>query len=142
MTRFAPLFVILLSVVSSTFSAQVFAHPNATDAWIRLLPPNVKTTSAYAEFSSDHAEKIIAIRSDIAERVEMHESSMENGMMSMRPLKTLSISSEEGLSLSPQGKHLMLIGLKRALKEGESIKLFFEFEEGGTLMYRFEVRKP
>jgi copper(I)-binding protein len=132
----------VLVVLLGTYSATLFAHPAVSDAWVRLLPPNVKTTSAYVNFASDHDDKIVAIRSEIAEKVEMHESSMENGMMTMRPLESLSISSEEGLSLQPQGKHLMLMGLKRALIEGESIKLFFEFEQSGTLMYRFEVRKP
>lgn len=134
--------MVCIALSLSFVSASLLAHPAVSDAWIRLLPPNVKTTAAYANFTSDHDDKIVAIRTDIAEQVEMHESSMADGMMTMRPLDGLSISADEGLSLQPQGKHLMLIGLKRALAEGESVKLFFDFEQGGTLMYRFEVRKP
>ena len=43
--------------------------------------------------------------------------------MRMRQVKTLEIAPGETVALKPGGLHLMLIGLKRPLQDGEEISL-------------------
>lgn len=123
-------------------SMQAFAHPSVDNAWIRLLPPNVTKTAAYAEIKTGHADKILAVKSDIAKTLEMHESTMSDGMMNMRPIETIDLVENQGATLSPQGKHIMLIDLVAPLQEGQIVPITFVLEESGEMTFEFEVRKP
>lgn len=129
---------LLLAVLASTAVAQ----PKIEDAWIRLMPPNVPTTAAYASISSDKADQLVSVSSEVAGKAEIHETSMENGMMNMRPIGSVYLEAGSVVELKPQGKHIMLIDLTRALKEGEQVNLELEFAESGKHSVSFTVRKP
>lgn len=129
--------VLGLSVFASTVYAEVKVH----DAWVRLLPPSVKTTAAYLTLNSTQLDRLIAVESPIAEKVEMHESVMENGMMSMSQITSVLLTENTDATLSPQGKHLMMIGLKRPLVKGESIELKLSFEKNDALIVNATVEQ-
>lgn len=129
---------LLLTMLAST----VFAQPKVDDAWIRLMPPNVTMTAAYASISSDTADQLVSVSSEIAGKAEIHETSMENGMMNMRPVESVDLGAGSVVELKPQGKHIMLIDLTRSLKEGEQVDLDLEFAESGKQSVSFTVRKP
>lgn len=129
---------LLMMLIASAVSAQ----PGLENAWIRMMPPNVHATAAYASISVEGADRLLSVRADIAEKAEIHETKMENGMMSMRPLVAIELDANALTELKPQGKHIMLIGLKRPLQEGEEVPLVLEFAEAGAQTYLFTVRKP
>lgn len=106
------------------------------------MPPNVPTTAAYASISSDKADQLVSVSSEVAGKAEIHETSMENGMMNMRPVGSVDLEAGSMVELKPQGKHIMLIDLTRALKEGEQVNLELEFAESGKHSVSFTVRKP
>jgi copper(I)-binding protein len=124
------------------FASTVLAQPKVSEAWIRLMPPNVTMTAAYATISSDSADMLVSVSSDIAGKAEIHETSMENGMMNMRPIEAVDIEVGSVVELKPQGKHIMLIDLTRSLEEGEQVDLELEFTESGKQSVSFTVRKP
>lgn len=69
-----------------------------------------------------------------AKSVSIHESTMTDGTMSMRPLKGgLTIPAGKTVELKPHSYHLMLEKLDGALKEGESIPLTMTFEGAETM---------
>lgn len=118
------------------------AQPKLENAWIRLMPPNATMTAAYAQITSDKMDRLLSVKTDIAGKAEIHETTMENGMMSMRPIESVGLEEAEMVELKPQGKHIMLIDLTRALKEGEEVPVVFEFAESGSKTYTFTVLKP
>lgn len=124
------------------YATSVLAEPNLEEAWIRLMPSNAHATAAYANISSEQADRLLSVETDIAEKAEIHETKMENGMMSMRPLDAIEIKADAVTVFEPQGKHIMLMGLKRPLEEGEEVVLALEFAESGIQTYTFTVRKP
>jgi len=126
----------------SLMSQWALAHVSAENAWVRLLPPNMTTTAAYVTLTPSHDDRLVGARSDIATRVEIHESTMADGVMSMRPLEGVDMKDSVAVQLKPQGVHLMLIGLKRPLKEGEMIGIELELEQTGVQKIPFTVRKP
>ena len=134
--RFVALF--LLSLLSQL----TLAHVSAENAWVRLLPPSMTTTAAYVTLTPSHDDRLVGARSDIATRVEIHESSMVDGVMNMRPLDGIDMKDSIAVQLKPQGIHLMLIGLTRPLKEGEMIGIELELEQTGVQKIPFTVRKP
>lgn len=118
------------------------AQPRLENAWIRMMPPNATMTAAYAQISTDKADRLLSVRTEIASKAEIHETKMENGMMSMRPIDVVDLPENAIAELKPQGKHIMLIGLSRVLKEGEEVPVVLEFAESGTQSYLFTVLKP
>jgi len=111
----------------------VVAEINISNAWLRLLPPMVKTSAAYMDIQSDQPDVLLSVYSEIAERVEIHESAMTNGMMSMSHLEKIVVPAGKKVALSSNGKHLMLIGLHKTLKEGDSYLFKLNFKHAGEL---------
>jgi periplasmic copper chaperone A len=68
-----------------------------------------------------------------AGRVEIHEMSMDGGVMKMRLVKDgLEIKPGETISLQPGAFHLMFIGLKSPLENGRQVKGTLVFQHAGT----------
>ena len=113
------------------------------DAWIRTPPPGAPTAAGYATIvnhgiSSDH---LTGASTRAAASAQLHQMSMAGGVMRMRPITTgVPIGASASLTLSPNGEHLMLIGLKSPLKAGMHVKVTFQFQRGGAVVGDFVVR--
>lgn len=132
---------ILLSA-SIFLSFPIQADVLVENAWLRLLPPVSKMTAAYMNLTSDREDRLVSISSDIAELVEIHQSKMEAGVMSMQEVKRLSLPKGETIELKPQSYHLMVMGLKEVLKEGEVYPFTLEFEHADKMTIDVLVRNP
>jgi len=104
--------------------------------YIRGLPPGQKTTAAFFSLTnkSDKTLKLERLYSDVAEKVELHETRNVGGTMQMRKLEQFSIKPQETVHFESGAKHLMLIGLKRNLKAGEQIDLSLCFDQACQLV--------
>jgi copper(I)-binding protein len=117
------------------------APPVAHDAWIREPPPNVATAAAYARIeSAGAADRLIGARSDVCDRVEIHTHVAQNGVIAMTEIEALAIPAGGAVTLIPGGDHLMLMGLRRALKAGDVVTFTLVFEQSGPVTVPFQVR--
>jgi len=92
---------------------------------------------------SDTPDRLLSARSDIAEVVELHQTTMEEGRMRMEMLKDgVTIPANDRLDFAPRGYHVMLIGLNRDLKLGESFEMTLKFEKAGEKSVESVVRHP
>lgn len=132
--------LLLLGGLLTAFSAN--AEIKVDDAWVRLLPPTVKTTAAYMRLNSDQADKLQSVTTDVADRVEMHNSSMEDGVMSMEQVKDISLPPNQDVELKPHGLHLMVMGLKQALQDGQEIEFTLHFKNAGDTQVNAKVKSP
>lgn len=109
--------------------------------WSRATP--VKVGGAYMTLrnNGEIADRLIKITSPIAEKAEIHETKIENGMAMMRPVAGIELKRRAAVQLKPGGLHVMLMGLQRPLKEGERIKLSLTFERAGTIDIEARVEK-
>jgi copper(I)-binding protein len=114
------------------------------DAWARETPPGVSTGAGYVTLINEGSanDRLIAARSGVSERVELHTHRMEGGMIMMRQVESIDVDAGGRTVLEPGGTHLMLIGLKQPLVAGQRFPLTLEFEKGGKLTSQFEVRRP
>lgn len=87
------------------------------------------------------ADRLIGVSSPAAERAEIHETRIEDGTATMRPAPGLEIKRRASVQLRPGGLHVMLIGLRRPLREGERITLALTFERAGTIEIEARVEK-
>jgi copper(I)-binding protein len=109
--------------------------------WARATPAGAPVAGGYMTLSNSGAEtdRLVGGSAEFAERVEIHEMSMANGMMTMRELaRGLEIRPGEKVELKPGSYHIMFMGLKRQLKEGERLNGSLVFERAGSLPVEFK----
>ena len=124
------LFLLCLSVVLPGCNEQgmIVEKPYAY-----ATAPSLKTGAAFLVIKNQtgKADRLTGAHSPIAERFEIHENKMdENGMMMMRPIDGIALPPGEQAVLEPAGNHIMMLGLKRPLRENETIPLTLVFEQG------------
>lgn len=110
--------------------------------WTRATPGSAKVAGGYLNItnSGSAADKLVGGATDIAGRVEVHEMSMNGGVMQMRPLNEgLELKAGQTVELKPGGYHVMFLDLKRQLKEGETVKATLQFEKAGKVDVTFKV---
>lgn len=110
--------------------------------WTRATPSRAPVAGGYMKITNGGAEsdRLIGGTVDFADRVEVHEMSMANGVMTMRQLPGgLEIKPGGTVELKPGGFHIMFVNLKRQLKAGEMAKGTLNFEKGGAVAVEFKV---
>jgi len=110
--------------VFGTAAAQV----QVKDPWVRATVPQQKATGAFMQLSSSQDTRLVEARSPVAGVVELHEMVMEKDVAKMRAVPGIDLQAGKGVELKPGGYHVMLMDLKRQLKEGESVPITLVFE--------------
>ena len=132
---------ILAGLLLTSTSLLAQAEVSSKDAWIRLLPPSMKTTAGYVTLSSTQSDRLIKVSSDLVDTVEIHEMTMNEGVMQMAPVDSVDLPANTEVSLKPGGLHLMLIGLKDSLKEGQDVPVKLTFSSGESQNVSFKVKR-
>ena len=141
--------LLIALAAASAFSAGA-AQPAKTtggiaieQAWTRATPPNAPVAGGFLTIrnSGDRADRLVSVTSPDANSVEIHQMTMEDGVMRMRKVADgLSIDARSIVMLKPGGYHLMFIGPKRPIVEGGTVTATLRFEKAGTREVRFDVR--
>src|SRR6202790_2605320 len=114
-----------------------------TQAWSRATPGGAKVGGGYLtiENKGSTPDRLIGGSADVADKVQLHEMTMNNGVMTMRPLdKGLVIEPGKTVKLAPGGYHLMLFDLKSPLKQGDKVPVMLEFEKAGKVGLLLDVQ--
>jgi periplasmic copper chaperone A len=138
-------FATLLTLLGAPAQAQEVKAGDLviTQAWSRATPGGAKIAGGFLTIENKGAapDRLTAVSGDVAGKVEIHEMAMNNGVMTMRPLdKGLSIEPGKTVKLAPGGLHLMLMDLKRPLKQGDKVPLTLEFEKAGKVALSLDVQ--
>ena len=110
--------------------------------WSRATPPGAQVAGGYLTIVNhgSGADRLVSVTSDISAKAEVHEMAVKDGVMTMRPVAGgLEIPAGGKIELKPGGYHLMLMGLKRPAKEGESFPATLTFEKAGSVTVEFQV---
>lgn len=122
-----------------TVGALKIGHP-----WSRATPPAAKVGAGYLsiENTGTSPDRLVGGSSEAAGRLEIHETSLSDGIMRMRE-KTggLPIAPGETVALKPGGLHLMLVDLKAPLKKGDKVRATLVFERAGPVSVDFHVQE-
>ena len=123
-------------------SLPVFGQVEVSDAWIRATAPGQKTAAGYMIIRNKSAqpERLVGGSSQAAAKVETHVSIKDGDIMRMREVKGYDVPAKGTFELKPNGSHLMLVDLKRPLKEGDKVPVVLKFEKSGEVKVDFEVR--
>src|ERR1700709_1335139 len=113
-----------------------------TSPWTRATPGGAKIAGGYLKITNNgtSADRFVGAKSEATDHVEIHEMSMSDGIMRMRPSPDgLEIKPGETVELKSGGYHLMFMDLKQPLKQGDSFKATLQFEKAGSLDVNFNV---
>jgi copper(I)-binding protein len=100
-----------------------------TDQWVRASAEGQDVGAAYMTITSKSETSLVKIDSSIAEIVEIHQMSIENGVMKMRMAQELDLKANTPSHLAPGGYHLMLFDLKKPLKAGDEVQFSLHFKD-------------
>ena len=110
--------------------------------WTRATPKGASVGGGYLKITNTGTtpDRLVGGSSDVASRFEVHEMSMDNGVMKMRPVGGgIEIKPGQTVELKPGGYHVMFAGLKKQIAQGEAVKATLQFEKAGKVEVTFAV---
>lgn len=109
-----------------------------TDPYARAASPVAMSGAAFMEITNtgDAPDRLIAARSDRAQRVELHtHKDMGDGVMKMMEVaEGWEIAPGDTLYLARGGNHVMLMGLNGPMQQDESFSVTLVFEKAGEIV--------
>ncbi|RUM29216.1 MAG: hypothetical protein DSY42_07005, partial [Aquifex sp.] len=96
-------------------------------------PPGPNTTMMGMTVlnEGDEADKLIGVKTDIARKVEIHKTVIENGVAKMVHQRYVNIPPRSKVEFKHHGYHIMIIGLEKRIKAGNKVKVKLVFERSG-----------
>lgn len=113
------------------------------NAWAAPTPGGVDVSAGYLTISNhtQSEERLVSATSPRAARVEVHEMTMDNGVMRMRARDALVIPAGGEITLGSGGAHLMFYGVREPFVEGESVPVRLTFANAGDIDVSLPVRR-
>lgn len=110
-------------------------HPFA-----RATPPGARSGAVYlsVENRGDRTDRLVGVSTPVA-HAELHQMSVDAGVMRMRAVSGADVKPGDHLVLHPGGYHVMLMDLKSQLRAGDSFPLTLTFEKAGPIEVNVEV---
>ena len=141
--RFSKIMLIAVASVAFVVSSPAAAHDiTAGQAWSRATPKGAKVAGGYLTIENRgmQPDRLLSASSGAAAKVEIHQMSMQDGIMTMRPLDDgLAIPPDTTVTLVPGGDHIMFIGLTAPFEEDQRIPVSLNFERAGKIETIFEI---
>jgi periplasmic copper chaperone A len=135
---------ILIAIAAPAFAQGTTTAPiTVQHPWARATPAGAMTGAVYMTLdnTSASADRLTGGSSDVADKVQIHEMSVVNGVMQMRQLADgLPVPAGGSVVLKPGSYHVMLIGLKKPLTAGETFPLTLTFAKAGNISVTVAVQ--
>ena len=107
-------------------------------------PASPDTAAVYftVQNTGDGDDGLLAAATDIADEAQLHRTVMEGGAMKMQPVPRIAVPAHGEARLARGGLHVMLLGLRRPLREGDRFELRLTFERAGAVTVTVPVLQP
>jgi copper(I)-binding protein len=104
--------------------------------WTRATPPTAPSGGGFLTITNTGTtpDRLLAVKSPAADKVEIHEMKMDGNVMRMRELeKGIEIAPGGTVELKPGGFHLMFMGLKAPFAKDAKVPATLVFEKAGSI---------
>ena len=118
-------------VMAGLCQAAFAAGMNVNNAWARTTVKGMDMGGAFLNVDNETGRDDVLLggSTPVADHVEIHTHINENGVMKMRQVKEgVVLPKNKEVKLEPGSYHIMLMGLKAPLKEGQKFKLTLKFK--------------
>ncbi len=127
-----------LALLSLSGSALADDHASmvVNNAHARPTVPGQTSGAAYIDIENKGktSDRLLTVSSPAAQSAEVHSMTMDGSIMRMREVTQLELKPAAKLTMGPgDGYHIMLVGLKKALRPGAKIPLNLRFEKAGKI---------
>ena len=116
------------------------AEVTVEEPWIRATAPGQTVAGGYMKIKSEKSSALVAVSTPLTARAEIHQMSMEAGVMKMRAIAKIDLPAGKTVELKPGGYHLMLMNLDRPLRAGETVPITLVFEGPDKKRERVEIK--
>jgi len=107
---------------------------------VRAAPSGEDAAAYLVIANNSNQDRLVGISCECAERVEIHEMTGSGSDRRMEVREALDLPPSRLIEIQPGGvRHLMLMGLRRALVAGTQVSMTLRFEGGGTAARDFRV---
>lgn len=146
MTRRLLVFLIALAgfVPAATAQSYKLGSLEIDQPWTRATAPTAKAGGGYMTIINKGAspDRLIAVRSNASDKVEIHEMKMDGSVMRMRELeKGLEIPPGATVALKPGGYHVMFMELKAPFAKDAKVPVTLVFEKAGSVDVELAVQQ-
>ncbi len=140
--------LVLAAAASALLAVPAIAHDYKVGTleighpWTRATPPTAPSGGGFLSVTNKGTapDRLVAARSGVSDRVEIHEMKMDGNVMRMRELdKGLEIPAGATVMLKPGGFHIMFMGLKAPFVRDAKVPLTLVFEKAGSLDIELDV---
>jgi len=109
--------------------------------WSRAVPKGATVAAGYLTIKNTGTEpdRLMSGSTPVAAKFEIHEMSMDKGVMRMPVPAGIEIKPGETIEPKSQSLHIMMTGLKQPIEKGKPFKAWLVFEKAGTLDVDFTV---
>jgi copper(I)-binding protein len=110
--------------------------------WSRATPKGASTAAGYMTIKNTGTavDRLVSASTPVAGKIEIHQMTMENGVMKMRPVAGgLEIAPGATVELKPESIHLMIMNVKQPIEKGKPFAATLTFEKAGTVEVDFAV---
>jgi copper(I)-binding protein len=138
LVAFAALFAVPASGEEVKAGNLVIAQP-----WTRATPVGAKVAGGYLtiENKGSTLDRLVGGSTSVAKKIEIHEISMNDGVMTMRPIDGgLAIEPGTTVKFAPGSYHLMFLELNSPFKQGDTVAATLKFEKAGEVEVLFDVQ--
>ena len=112
--------------------------------WARASIGQAKAGAAYLTIvnTGNAVDRLVSAETPAAKMAQLHTHLMDGGVMKMRRVEAVEIAPGEPVVFRPGGLHIMMMGLKAPLREGESFALTLTFEKAGRVEVTVGIEAP
>jgi copper(I)-binding protein len=112
------------------------------DPWMRPSSEKMATALYFViENKAETADTLFQVDSDLAEKVEIHETYSDGEMMGMRKVNFIIIKGSSSFELKPGAHHIMLMKLKKDIKDGDKGEFVLHFKQAGEIKITATAKK-
>jgi copper(I)-binding protein len=136
-------FALLLALAATASAHDYTLGPLKIDhPWSRATPKGASVAGGYMKITNAGTtpDRLTGGVTVAAKRFEVHEMSMDGGVMKMRELKDgVEIPPGATVELKPGSYHVMMMSLSKPFTKGERVKASLTFEKAGKVDIEFAV---
>lgn len=125
--------LLAVSLLSLTAPRAEAAPVSVAHVWSRAAMAGHTGVVYLTITATDTGDTLLGASSPVAPTAELHESVDDHGVMKMRPIAALPVAPGQTVMLKPGGYHIMLIGLTKALTNGETFPITLRFAKAGDV---------
>ena len=123
-------------------AAGAHAQVVVTAPWVRATVPAQNSTGAFMHLQSARPMRLVEVGSPAAATVEMHQMEMKNDIMRMQQVAGIELPAGKGVNLASSSYHVMLMGLKQQLIEGQTVSLTLVFQGADKKREKVTIKVP